>query len=365
MQGLASGKKYYVRAYATNQVGTGYGDVVTFTTGNSAPTATEVSIDGNAQVSVTLTAKYKYNDAENDEESGTTFQWYIADVVSGTAVTNEMAVSGATSSTYTVLEEQFGKFFRISVTPNAATGTKTGVEVKSLYIDGEPTTVPFTYNNASVTYGIIRSAKTGRKWLDRNLGSGGIATASNDYANYGDLFQWGRRADDHQLINRTGLTSASGVNGATSSTDPFEYANTDQPGNKFIIIGSVGADPYDWRKPQNNALWQGVNGTNNPCPSGWRLATQTEWDAEELQNTEDAFNKLKLPLTGTRWSADGNCYLFDTGYYWASTLRDPSVQGGASNSYSTCTRLKADSYLAQSTTRGEGMAVRCIKDDSN
>jgi uncharacterized protein (TIGR02145 family) len=35
--------------------------------------------------------------------------------------------------------------------------------------------------------------------------------------------------------------------------------------------------PYDWRVPQNDNLWQGVDGTNNPCPEGWRIPTQTEW----------------------------------------------------------------------------------------
>jgi hypothetical protein len=146
---------------------------------------------------------------------------------------------------------------------------------------------------------------------------------------------------------------------------PYEYADTDQPAHsKFIIVpssGSTGAD-YDWRKPQNNELWQGINGTNNPCPAGWRLATQTEWDAEGLQNTEDGFNKLKLPYTGTRWSIDGNCYLFDWGFYWTSTITEGA--GGASTSYSGAVLLLVDSYLfQQGNARAEGFAVRCIKDN--
>ncbi len=39
---------------------------------------------------------------------------------------------------------------------------------------------------------------------------------------------------------------------------------------------------YDWRSPQNDNLWQGVNGINNPCPSGYRLPTEAELEAERL-----------------------------------------------------------------------------------
>jgi hypothetical protein len=55
---LTPSSQYYVRAYATNAVGTGYGEVQSFTTGNAAPTARNVSITGNKNVGATLTAAY-------------------------------------------------------------------------------------------------------------------------------------------------------------------------------------------------------------------------------------------------------------------------------------------------------------------
>src|SRR5690349_3078142 len=68
MTNLTSGTTYYVRAYATNSVGTAYGDVVNFITGNAAPLATDVSITGTPEVDMTLTATYEYSDQENDPE---------------------------------------------------------------------------------------------------------------------------------------------------------------------------------------------------------------------------------------------------------------------------------------------------------
>ena len=39
----------------------------------------------------------------------------------------------------------------------------------------------------------------GRVWMDRNLGASQVATSSTDTNSYGDLYQWGRGADGHQL----------------------------------------------------------------------------------------------------------------------------------------------------------------------
>jgi hypothetical protein len=366
LEGLNSGTVYHARAYATNSKGTAYGAVVNFTTGNAVPTAINLSVSGTVEANKEVTAEYTYSDPEDDPEAVSTFQWYVADNISGSG---EAAIEGATAKTFLIQDAQQGKYIRFGVTPKATAGSMNGAAVKSSFAGavGEPTTVTFTYNNTAVTYGIITSAKTQRKWLDRNLGAPAIATTVNDFANYGDLFQWGRRADGHQLISRTSADAATGVNGTTSLTAPYEYADTDQPlHNKFIIVVSSGgnAEVFDWRKPQNNALWQGVNGTNNPCPTGWRIATKAEWDAENLSNIGDAFGKLKLTLTGIHDGGDGEFYLFDRGYYWTSTWATPAIDGATINGSSFAIRLRSDLYTPLTFTRSTGGAVRCIKDNT-
>lgn len=357
LEGLSSGTTYYIRAYATNSVGTGYGEVKDFTTDNAAPIASNVAFTGELEVNKELTGTYTYSDSEGDAETGTIYQWYMANDAAGTGAT---VIPGATATTFTIKDEQQGKYIAFGVIPKAATGSAGGTEVRSLFLGaiGEAKTVTFTYNGQEVTYGIITSTVTGKKWLDRNLGAVNIPTAYNDYANYGDLFQWGRGPDGHQVVSRIGPTDTDASGSVvTSTTEPYELSSTTSPGHSKWII--VGASPFDWKSPQNNDLWQGVSGINNPCPSGWRIATLAEWAAENLGTISEAFTKLNITLTGGR--SGGNGSFFQTsgrGQYWASDI-------DTSFGYSLSGRTYIDT---SGTTQGSsgshatGMACRCIKD---
>jgi uncharacterized protein (TIGR02145 family) len=194
----------------------------------------------------------------------------------------------------------------------------------------------------------VTNPYTGKTWMDRNLGATQVATTSTDANAYGDLYQWGRRSDGHQCRNST-----------TTST----LSSTDQPGNANFITTS--ASPNDWRSPQNTNLWQGVNGVNNPCPSGYRLPTETELNNESLSwvqapisstNTSaGAFaSPLKLPLAGNRFSSNGTLSSVGTGgRYWSSTV---SITNSRSLGFSS-------SNAGMSTNnRASGFSVRCIKD---
>jgi hypothetical protein len=54
------------------------------------------------------------------------------------------------------------------------------------------------------------TSSTGQVWMDRNLGASQVATSSTDPASYGDLYQWGRPADGHQI--RTSAITATLAN---------------------------------------------------------------------------------------------------------------------------------------------------------
>jgi len=188
----------------------------------------------------------------------------------------------------------------------------------------------------------VTNPVTGRTWMDRNLGASQAATSLTDTAAYGDLYQWGRGADGHHCRN-SGTT--------------INLSSTDQPGHGFFIISP--SPPEDWRNPQNTNLWQGINGANNPCPSGFRLPTDIELEAERLSwnanNSAGAFaSPLKLPMAGRRSSTTGSLFTVGTdGRYWSSTT---------SGIESRVLGIEGVNAGMGTVYRAYGFSVRCLKE---
>ncbi len=186
-------------------------------------------------------------------------------------------------------------------------------------------------------------SKTGRVWMDRNLGAIRVAGSMNDSLAYGWLYQWGRPADGHEN------PSMNDINNST--------VDKDVPGHGWFITANY---PYDWRVPKNDDLWQGVAGVNNPCPQGFRLPTEMEWLLEinswNPKSDVGAFESpLKLVLAGAREADNAVIWgLGRNGYYWSSTYDFQLAKA-------MCLQ---DGYPPEVNGRGraEGMSVRCIKD---
>ncbi len=194
-------------------------------------------------------------------------------------------------------------------------------------------------NNIPTTIVDVINPVTGKTWMDRNLGASQAATTSNNFSAYGDLYQWGRFSDGHQCRN-------SPTTSTLSSSDQPEHGN-------FITTAS------NWRSPSNNNLWQGVDGVNNPCPSGYRLPTSFEFIAEiqswSSNNSTGAFaSPLKLPVAGYRDLGFGSLInVSAVGYYWTSTT--------SGSSFSTRMSFSSSGTTAFATARASGSSIRCIK----
>lgn len=221
--------------------------------------------------------------------------------------------------------------FTVELTVSNSSGSAT--ETKANYIVLEE----FFWNDVS-------NPLTGETWMDRNLGASRVAISSDDVEAYGDLYQWGRLADGHEKRSSAVMSMNS-------------FSDTDVPGHgSFIIVNSL---PFDWRNPQNDNLWQPESGINNPCPAGYRIPTQSEWEAERTtwssSNTAGAFNSvLKLPLAGNRGRFDGSLASEgNAGYYWSSTI---------DNNYSYYFFFFSTDAGTTGWTRAEGYSVRCIKE---
>jgi uncharacterized protein (TIGR02145 family) len=276
-------------------------------------------------------------------------------MVTGTAVggvTQTVTATVTTAGTYNISATANGVTFAGSGTfagtgaqdiVLTATGTPTTADDTQAY---DLNTTPNCSFNRAVAGHVVST--TGKTWMDRNLGATRVATSSNDAFSYGDLYQWGRLTDGHQIKTSVSIGTLS---------------NTDVPGNANFIVSS-----FDWRSPQNDNLWQGVNGINNPCPTGYRLPTETEWEAERnnggtgfwgtgsVQNNGAGAiaSVLKLPMPGDRSPTNGFRYGLGTkGRYWSSTVSGTSVISMFFN---------ADSALLNTTLRTQGFSVRCLQD---
>jgi uncharacterized protein (TIGR02145 family) len=280
------------------------------------PTTSTNGISGtwSPAISNTTTSTYTFTPSAGQCGTTTTMTITINEPLQYTLTANDSTVCAGTTVTLSV-----------NIGPSYPAGT--------VHCNGTPTAVVDVTNPV-----------TGKTWMDRNLGASQVATSSTDAAAYGDLYQWGRGADGHQCRNS-----------ATTST----LSSTDQPGHGNFIFAPN--SPSDWRSPQNTNLWQGENGVNNPCPSGYRLPTETEINAERLswnENTSlgDFASTLKLPLAGRRLSFEGsplsNSNIDTAGYYWSSTVSSANSRYlvfGSSNS------------LMSFSNRALGISVRCIK----
>lgn len=179
---------------------------------------------------------------------------------------------------------------------------------------------------------------TGRTWMDRNLGASAVASSINDEDSFGDLYQWGRTNDGHQLRNSS-----------TTNTQ----SSTNSPAHSNFILGNS-----DWLLSPNDNLWQGQLGENNPCPEGFRLPTEEEWEAERVtwssNDANGAFESpLKLPVGGARSrmsGAIGNIGTF-VGYRTSTVIGSEVRLMGIA---------LATTFMG-SRDRADGNCIRCIQ----
>ncbi|MDR2087439.1 MAG: hypothetical protein LBP72_09755 [Dysgonamonadaceae bacterium] len=189
-------------------------------------------------------------------------------------------------------------------------------------------------------------------WLTfqcHNLGGLDILTGSEafTYQHHGDWYRWG--AKTASLVNI-------GTNDGSGWTNPDYQATTSE-------------DDSGQQDTDGNNLWKAEN---NPCPAGWRLPTNSEWQNVVNNNswpsasgwTTDAFNAVRkvsdylyLPAAGYRSNSNGSLSSRgNSGYYWSSS----SYGSPLGYSYGQRLFFFSGSQLVNYEGRAFGYSVRCV-----
>ena len=206
-------------------------------------------------------------------------------------------------------------------------------------------------------------------WMDRNLGARRVGTAYNDAFSHGNLYQWGRPADGHEITVRNG-TDFLVARLLADANAPGALAASATPGYDDFIIPT--SSPNDWLENPaasgENTLWATTN--QGPCPTGYHVPSNDEWDYADTYDGGTATNggstvgwdtyieaydsDLKLPANGlvTLAAPTVTTYTGVNSYYWGSSVVE---------SKSTRISLHATKSRITAGLRYYGYGVRCIK----
>lgn len=195
----------------------------------------------------------------------------------------------------------------------------------------------------------------GRTWLDRNLGAVAVADGTPDTAAYGDLYQWGRSTEGHQL--RT-----SDINDTLADTlDNVE--NTDWYG-KFIVsqvdgdwVESGVDDDGSLRSQFWSTPYDETANPNQVCPCGYIVPTIQNFMDLNLITDTNATDTFKLAYTSYKRAEEG-IIITDTENPNSTAFWTTEVNNNLSaNAYYNSSDY--ESYVTNG--RGDGFSIRCIK----
>ena len=335
MTGLTPYTFYYVRAYATNSVGTSYGSQITFMTLQTPTLATVTTVDA---LNITQTTATTGGTVMSDGGSIVTARGVCYATTSNPTLANSYTTDGSGTGTFvsnlTGLTPGTLYYVRAYATNNVGTAYGNQVTFTTLaWACGDSITINFVAGdvapvNKMVTFGTVTNipGEPSKCWITSNLGADHQATAKNDATEPSAGWYW-------QFNRKQG----------------YKHDGTTRTPNTTWITNI-----------NENLDWQAAN---DPCTlemgSGWRIPTSTEWTNVDASGNWTNWNGpwnsgLKMHAAGNLSGLDGS--LVDRGlwgYYWSITQYDAN--------FGWHLFFTHDGSGMGGATKNDGFTLRCLK----
>jgi uncharacterized protein (TIGR02145 family) len=328
LTGLMGNTKYYIRAYATNIMGTAYGMLDSFVTLPIIPTITT-----NPVTTITRTTAVSGGNISSNGGSVILARGIVWNKTGNPAVGTDSIRTDAsmTTGSYTlnVGNLNSGITYYVRAYATNAIGTSYG---NQLTFTTQP--VLDTIGNQYTTITI-----NGKEWFKENL-------KTTKYANGTDISNVTDNASWFNLVSGQGA-----------------WANYANDGSNDAIYGKL----YNW---------YAVTDVKGLCPTGWHVATDSDWTSLTANYGLDAAagNELKSTTLWTIGNANTNISGFgaipgggrspggfgdinNKGFWWTSTP-DPSDTDKA---YVRSMQYNFDTVLRNTESNKYGFSVRCVK----
>jgi uncharacterized protein (TIGR02145 family) len=357
LTGLNGTAIYYVRAFATNTAGTGYGMAISFTTlGQTTAAATNVNVTAatlngfinDNHLSTVVTFEYGVTTSYGNTATAT------QSPVTGNTITNVSAdITGLTAGTtyhYRVkavnsLGTTYGNdmtFTTLGQVPLVITLAATNITTMAAQLNGSvyanylSTVVTFEYGittNYGSTIAVTQSPVTGNSVANVSANITGLSGNTTYHYRIVATNLLGT-TNGSELIFTTNPTDIDGniYNTITIGTQVWmkenlkttKYRNGDLIGTTnpaTLDISGEGTPKYQWAYNGNESnvatygrlyTWYAVTDSRNVCPTGWHVPTDAEWTTLTDYLTNNGYgyvglgNIIAKSMADTSgWATDG------------------------------------------------------------
>lgn len=315
LTGLTTGTTYYVRAYATNSIGTTYGNEVSFKT-TAVPTLT-----------TTAASSITYNSASSGgnitDDGGSTITasgicWSTtASPTTSDSKTTDGSVSGSFTSPITNLLASTKYYARAYATNDV--GTAYGNQI-------EFTTTPETVTDKDGN--VYQTVTIGTKlWMAENL-------RTTKYADGTPI----------TLVN-----TVSNWDALTTTDEAYCYYN-DDPTTYASTYGAL----YTWPAAMRSAASSNTNPSNvqGACPDNWHLPSDAEWHAMVLMLDPGAVLNLTESTTAGGKMKEAGTLHWNTNTDGSNTSGFNALPGGRRMETGIFTQLTYNAMWWTSTVDG-------------